>query len=70
MIITVVCTASYPVPIASGRHIAPGEVAKTEKSDAVERDIQNGLLAEAIKPEKTPTRKSEPSTALDDLEHD
>ena len=68
--IDVVGQAPYPVPISTGRHIAPGEIARgIERTPEVETSLLVGFLRE-VAPLETPTRKPRAETARDDNQED
>lgn len=59
--ITVVGQAPYPVAVDSGRHIAPGEIAKgIDRSSEVESLLTLGLLREVAEIIATPSPKEVP----------
>lgn len=60
--IHVVAQAPYPVAIDSGRHLAPGEIARIEKTPEVESQLTLGFLREIPARIEVPSEKEETTT--------
>ena len=69
--IDVVAQASYPVSLPSGRHLAPGEVARgIERSPEIETSLLVGFLREVEPLIETSPRKPRAEIARDDNQED
>jgi hypothetical protein len=60
--ITVVTLAPYPVPLSSGCHLAPGELATVDRDEYIEKCVNAGKLGVVEVP--TPAPKPEPRTSV------
>ena len=79
--ITVVAQAPYPIPISTGRHLTPGEIAEVELDDEVKSQLALGFLrrvrdvveppaAEEIQPARKPRATDKPAMTIRKIKYD